>query len=959
MVALAAMGILAACGDTVENVTQINQMGMAVVDSAKDLPKCTDENEGEQVFVKDAGTTLICVDGDWVATNSGSSGNPDFSCKTEELKDKSGLKIVCNGDSIGVVLNGATGAGCAMTGSTDSTVTFVCGDSTMVIDLNVGLPNDTLEADSEKVAISLDSLVGFTQKGPFLKGSTVYLYELSDGRTLKQTNGNFTSKITSDDGRYKFSARDLVSQYAMVVVDGYYRNEVTGGTSDAPIRLTALTDMRKRSSVNVNLLTHMEFDRVYNLVTRGDSTGKKLTVKAAKRQAQKEILKQFHIELGDNTDAEDMDVFGDSDADAALLAVSVLLQGDSSSSALSVLLTEISNDISGYGEWRNSDTKAKLADWALTVDQADSTSRLTLFGNNVNGWGLGKVPDFEKFVRNYASIENGLGICGSKDVPEGTVKEVPNAKSDTYYAAPYTDTSKTKVRFVCRKEDSLYVWRAATNLEKDSVGWGHDGIAEGVVRKGQINTNLTYVYENGNWRHGTDLDDTVQIGCIGARRDTVAKGKDSVWYKCIVDTTMQYVANDFMETEWESAWRKANMIEKDTATWGPGLSGAVKRGNVTTKPYVYEGSSWRHGTDLDGTLGLGCTVDRIDTLVHIRENEWYKCFAGNMSYADENGLLESVWYSEWREIKENEIDTSYWKLYKNTSGTLLIGPYSGDTLVWDADTLRKPTEEETYWNRGCVSYIRGNYYQLKNQMSYYECTENGWVFDKYLNTYSFTDSRDGKTYKAVTIGDQTWMAENLNYRYTAGKYGVGKSALDSTSFCYGNDPDSCSLYGRLYLWSAAMDSAGAIRGNSANNCGYGYYCNRQGVRGVCPENWHLPSRAEWETLFNYVGETKEEILKRLKAASGWSKSSIGTDDYAFTVLPTGYLDYFEEDNDDHLGEYMARTYLSYFWTSTELESGASIQMANLAYSVVFSSIDTYLRDRAKKYAYSVRCVRDY
>ena len=105
-----------------------------------------------------------------------------------------------------------------------------------------GASADTAEADSERVPISLDSIVGLTQKGPFLKGSTVYLYELSDGRTLKQTNGNFTSKITSDDGRYKFSARDLVSQYAMVVVDGYYRNEVTGGTSDAPIRLTALTD---------------------------------------------------------------------------------------------------------------------------------------------------------------------------------------------------------------------------------------------------------------------------------------------------------------------------------------------------------------------------------------------------------------------------------------------------------------------------------------------------------------------------------------------------------------------------------------------------------------------------------------------------------------------------------------------------------------------------------------------
>ena len=961
---------LFACGDTIEN--QVNQTGLEVVASEDDLPECGKDNEGEQAVVKGESAIRVCLDGDWVAM--GGEDGSDFSCKTVELKDKSGLKIVCNGDSIGVVLNGEkgetgkqgkageSGTGCVITDRNDTAVVVTCGDSTMTIDLSVGLPNDTLEADSERTAISLDSLVGFTQKGPFLKGSTVYLYELSDGRTLKQTNGNFTSKITSDNGRYKFSARDLVSQYAMVVVDGYYRNEVTGGTSDAPIRLTALTDMRKRSSVNVNLLTHMEFDRVYNLVTRGDSTGKKLTVKAAKRQAQKEILKQFHIELGDNTDAEDMDVFGDSDADAALLAVSVLLQGDSNASALSVLLTEISNDIAGYGEWKNAATKAKLADWALTVDQADSTSRLKLFGENVRGWDLGKVPDFEKFVRNYASLENGLGICGSADVPEGKVKEVPNAKSDSYYAAGYTDTSKTKVRFVCRNEDSLYVWRAATNLEKDSAGWGHDGFAEGAVRKGQINTNLTYVYENGDWRHGTDLDDTVQIGCIVDRRDTVAKGKNDEWYKCIVDTTMQYVANEFKESGWKSAWRKANIVEKDTATWGPGMSGDVKRGNVTKEPYVYEGSSWRHGTDLEGKLDLGCTEARIDTLKRDLTGIWYKCFAGNMSYAGENGLLESVWYSEWREIKENEIDTSYWKLYKNTSGTLLIGPYSGDTLVWDADTLRKPTEMESYWNRGCVSYILGNNYELANQKSYYQCTENGWVFDKYLNTYSFTDSRDGKTYKAVTIGNQTWMAENLNYRYTAGRYTVGLDLADSTSFCYDNHPDSCSLYGRLYLWSAAMDSVGAISGNSANSCGYGYYCNRQGVRGVCPENWHLPSKAEWETLLHYVGETGVEIQTRLKATSGWSKTYVGTDDYAFTVLPTGYLDYVVAEGDDHLGGYKSRSSLAFFWTSTEYEEGSATQKTLMAYDISFSNVYSNpfsAEGRAKKYAYSVRCVRDY
>ena len=506
--------IFAACGEsTTENVTNINQMGMEVVSSEENLPKCTSDNEGEQVFVKGETSARICVDGEWFAT---ASGNTDFSCKTEELKDGSGLKIVCNGDSIGVVLNGeagkdgiagkngengkdgSTGAGCSISDKTDSTMTVVCGESKMILSVGGNAANYFFEADSERIAVNFDSLAGFTQKGPFLKGSTVYLYELSDGRTLKQTNGNFTSIITRDDGRYKFTARDLVSQYAMVVVEGYYRNEVTGAVSDAPIRLRALTDLRKHQDANVNLLTHLEYDRVYYLVTRGDSTGKKLTVKQAKQQAQKEILKQFYIELDENTDAEDMNVFGSSDADAALLALSILLQGDSNSTNLSVLATEISNAITETGKWDGENAaavKAGIADWLLDMDLQ---GKLANYRNNVNGWGLSAtVPYFEKYLRRFTSIENGLGVCGSESVPVGTVKNVSNSNSK-YYASSYSTTSDKggETRFICVDADSAR-WRVATNIEKDTVGW-EKSCTDGEYKQGLV-TGEYYQCRSGEW----------------------------------------------------------------------------------------------------------------------------------------------------------------------------------------------------------------------------------------------------------------------------------------------------------------------------------------------------------------------------------------------------------------------------------------------------------------------------
>jgi hypothetical protein len=293
-----AMAFFAACGEdtTTEKIVEVAAGGTEVVASVSELPKCTKDNEGERVWVKEESSDRICVDGKWFATKD--AGGID--CSTKELKDKSGFKVVCNGDSIGVVLNGSDGkdgadgekgadgkngtdgkdgvgvagkdgkdgekgddgVGCTIAAQTDSAVTIRCGDKSVVLNLGSSggvVSVDTTEIDSEKIAISMDSLTGFSQKGPFLKGSTVYLYELTDGRTLKQTNGNFTSNIMSDNGRYKFNARNLVSQYAMVVVDGHYRNEVTGENSKTAIKLKALTDMIARKSANVNLLTHLEF----------------------------------------------------------------------------------------------------------------------------------------------------------------------------------------------------------------------------------------------------------------------------------------------------------------------------------------------------------------------------------------------------------------------------------------------------------------------------------------------------------------------------------------------------------------------------------------------------------------------------------------------------------------------------------------------------------------------------
>ena len=93
----------------------IQDNNMSIVSTTKELPKCTKDNEGEQAFVKGETAPRVCMDGKWFATSSGGKDTvvvkEKSTCTTKELKDKSGVKIICGGDSVGVVLNGKQGKG--------------------------------------------------------------------------------------------------------------------------------------------------------------------------------------------------------------------------------------------------------------------------------------------------------------------------------------------------------------------------------------------------------------------------------------------------------------------------------------------------------------------------------------------------------------------------------------------------------------------------------------------------------------------------------------------------------------------------------------------------------------------------------------------------------------------------------------------------------------------------------
>ena len=275
--------------------------------------------------------------------------------------------------------------------------------------------------DAAVTAVVDWEVAGVSQKGPFVTGSAVTVQEL-DGVTLKQTGKSFKGSIKSDKGDFAIKDINLGSQYAILEASGYYRDEISGKKSSGMVTLRALTDLSNRKTVNINLLTHLEYERVMYLVNK-----KKMSIADAKAQAEEEVLASFAIE-GDFGESEDLNIFESGDGNAALLAVSVLMQGDADVAGLTERIGEFSISLAEGGSWDDADTKTAIADWACDVDLKGSLSTVR---KNVEDWKYADtVPAFEKYVTNFWWNNYGLGVCNDKR--ENETKRNINKLSNLY-----------------------------------------------------------------------------------------------------------------------------------------------------------------------------------------------------------------------------------------------------------------------------------------------------------------------------------------------------------------------------------------------------------------------------------------------------------------------------------------------------------------------------------------------
>ena len=278
---------------------------------------------------------------------------------------------------------------------------------------------------------------GVSQKGPFLTGSTVTLQEL-DVKSLEQTGKSFKGKIANDKGEFVIDDVDLNSPYALLMANGYFRNEVTGEKSNGTIIMTAIADLSNRSHVNINLLTHLEYERIRVLLGQ-----KKMSFADAKSKAEQEVFSSF-FDVSASEKAENLDIFGNSEGDKALLAINVLLLGDLSEPEFMERLIALSDDFARDGVWNDTLLKAKIADYACGLSMWGELAKIR---KNMEAWKIADVPAFEPYVNRFWADLYGLGKCDASNV--GEHKKNANETSAFY-----------GMNFVCDKDSG---WVANKN----------------------------------------------------------------------------------------------------------------------------------------------------------------------------------------------------------------------------------------------------------------------------------------------------------------------------------------------------------------------------------------------------------------------------------------------------------------------------------------------------------------
>ena len=941
-VAIFSIAILFACGDdaSTESVIDIADEKMLVVSDVSELPDCSSENEGQEALVKGELSPRICIDGEWFLTYADSIGNSDFSCKAERLSDGSGLKIICNGDSIGVVLNGSNGA-MGLQGVQGEKgdkgekgnvgkqgVQGEKGDKgdtgAQGIQGEKGDKGDTgaqgIQGEKgDKGDVGAQGVQG--EKGD--KGDTGAQGVQGEKGDKGDAGAQGVQGEKGDKGDTgaqgvqgeKGDKGDAGAQ-GVQGEKGDKGDTGEGCVIERKWNWIAITCGEKKAVIDVNeMIVNYNLGTCSsdneNVVGKSDNTyyicrsnvwteataleydtyGKKCTKDGTVVSGEVVSANKYVCDAGAFRAATQTEISVDKGCVSYTVGKGAWKQPNHDS----VFVCE-------NGKWRG--FKGVYTKSGTFVDFRDNrTYKTVVIGSQM--WMAENLNYVDSL--NYPSML-GRNFC--------------------YKACKYC---------ACEGYGRYYTWSAAM----DSAGtFSGNGKGCGAGRICSPIYPVQGICPEG-WHLPTKDEWNVLFSAVG------------------------YLYAGLMlrsSTDW-----LGDMISIDAYGFSVYPGGACGRDSCRLLGW---GTSFWSSTDLDSNGVYDVSFFSFTENYNISQDVYtveikkangkrssalpVRCVKNNCSGFNEGEVIqiESTYYTchsdTWTESSVLEYDTFGDTCY--TDGTIVKGKIiPTNKYVCDAGVFRVANATEIALDKGCVSYMDGVDIKKRISTTYdsvYTCQDGVWVGTSIFTYGTLKDSRDSKTYRTTVIGNQTWMAENLNYADSA-----HYPSMRSRSSCYN---DSCKKYGRLYTWSAVMDSVGTFSTNG-KGCGAGTTCSvTYPVRGICPNGWHVPSNEELWTLRSTISQSTGG--KKLKSAFGWGGCSNSNDrhemdEYGFTALPNG----FRYDSEDRYYDGYA-----FFYSSTEISS-ALVYFLELTRCGDGMGVNTdYGRNRpkVKQSQFSLRCLKD-
>ncbi len=419
-------------------------------------------------------------------------------------------------------------------------------------------------------------------------------------------------------------------------------------------------------------------------------------------------------------------------------------------------------------------------------------------------------------------------------------------------------------------------------------------------------------------------------------------------------------------------WRVSATNSYGTSGWSTPTWSFTTTGTVPSVPILSSPSNGATNQSTSPTLSWNASTGASSYTLQVSTSNTFSSYVYNQSgltnASQQVSGLSNLTQYYWRVSATNSYGTSSysstWNFTTIAGGTApsvptLLSPSNSSTnqsisptLSWNSSsgaasyTLQVSTSNSfsSYvYNQSGLTNTSQQISGLNNSTNYYwrvnatnSYGTSGWS----TPTWSFTTASGssggsscvgtptvtyaGKTYNTVQIGTQCWLKENLDVGSMIN--GNQNPSNNSTieKYCYNNDVNNCSTYGGLYQWNEAMA-----------------YSTTPGTKGICPDGWHIPTLAEFQTLGTAVSNNGNA----LKAVGQGTGSGAGTNVSGFSALLAGYRN--NNSNFNNLGNNTD------FWSSTENNT-------NNAYNMNLNNNDSNINfnNNNKENGFSVRCLKD-